>query len=121
LLSRQLLQFAEIQLPQDLELEQVQAYQLSKGQLQQAIVEGRQHIEQLKAQRKALAKHILLNDLPEQDRFQQLRAEKKHFLDTIKLILTGPKRPWPSLLARKCTASMTPAHSFASSSAPKSI
>jgi glycerol uptake facilitator-like aquaporin len=36
-------------------------------------------------------------------------------------LLTGPKRPWPSLLARKCTASMTPAHSFASSSAPKSI
>jgi ribosome recycling factor len=27
-----------------------------------------------------------LKDLPEQDRFQQLRAEKKHFLDTIKLI-----------------------------------
>ena len=44
------------------------------------------HIEQLKAQRKALAKHILLKDLPEQDRFQQLRAEKKHFLETIKLI-----------------------------------
>jgi ribosome recycling factor len=27
-----------------------------------------------------------LKDLPEQDRFQQLRAEKNHFLDTIKLI-----------------------------------
>jgi hypothetical protein len=79
-------QFAQIQLPQELEPEQVQAYQLSKGQLQQAIEERRQHIEQLKAQRKALAKHILLKDLPEQDRFQQLRAEKKHFLDTIKLI-----------------------------------
>ena len=73
-------------MPQELEPEQVQAYQLSKGQLQQAIEERRQHIEQLKAQRKALAKHILLKDLPEQDRFQQLRAEKKHFLDTIKLI-----------------------------------
>ena len=27
-----------------------------------------------------------MKDLPEKDRFQQLRAEKKHFLDTIKLI-----------------------------------
>jgi hypothetical protein len=86
LLSRQLVEFAEIQLPQDLEPEQVQAYELSKGQLQQAIENRRQEIEQLKAQRKAVAKHILLKDLPEQDRFQQLRAEKKHFLDTIKLI-----------------------------------
>jgi hypothetical protein len=86
LLSRQLVKFAEIQLPQDLEPEQVQAYQLSKGQLQQAIENRRQEIEQLRAERKAVAKHILLKDLPEQDRFQQLRAEKKHFLDTIKLI-----------------------------------
>jgi hypothetical protein len=86
LLNRQLVQFAEIQLPQQLEPEQVQAYQLSKGQLQQAIEKRRQEIEQLKTERKALTKHILVKDLPEQDRFQQLRAEKKHFLDTIKLI-----------------------------------
>jgi hypothetical protein len=86
LLSRELLQFAEIQLPKDLEPQQVQDYQLSKGQLQQTIENRRQHIEQLKARRKAVSKHILLKDLPEQDRFQQLRAERKHFIDTIKLI-----------------------------------
>jgi hypothetical protein len=86
LLSRQRAKFAQIQLLQDLEPEQVQAYQLSKGQLQQAIEKRQQDIEQLKTQRKAVAKYILLKDLPEQDRFQQLRAEKKHFLDTIKLI-----------------------------------
>src|SRR5262249_31862331 len=85
LLSRQLVQFAEIQLPQELEPEQVQAYQLSKGQLQQAIENRRQQIEQLKAQRKELANNILWKELPEQDRFQQLRPEKKPFLDTIRL------------------------------------
>jgi hypothetical protein len=73
-------------LPQDLEPQQVQDYQLSKGQLLQTIENRRQHIEQLKARRKAVSKHILLKDLPEQDRFQQLRAERKHFIDTIKLI-----------------------------------
>jgi hypothetical protein len=83
---RQLLQFAQIQLPQELAPEQVQAYELSKGQLQQAIEERRQHIEQLKAQRKVFAKHLLLKDRSEQDRFQQLRAEKKRFLDAIKFI-----------------------------------
>jgi hypothetical protein len=86
LLSRQLVQFAQIQLPQELEPEQVEAYQLHKGQLQQAIEERRQHIELLKTQRKGLPKHIQIKELPEQDRFTQLRAEKKHFLDTIKLI-----------------------------------
>ena len=36
-------------------------------------------------------------------------------------LLTGPKQPWPSWLARKCTASMMPVHSFANCSTPKSI
>jgi hypothetical protein len=86
LLSRQLVRFAQIQLPQELEPAQVEAYQLHKGQLQQAIEDRRHHIELLKTQRKALPKHIQIKELAEQDRFYQLRAEKKHFLDTIKLI-----------------------------------
>jgi len=86
LLSRELVQFAEIQLPQELEPQQVHAYESKKAQLQQAIEERRQQIQQLKAQRKALPKHIEIKDLPEQDRFSRLRSEKKHFIDTIKLI-----------------------------------
>jgi hypothetical protein len=35
---------------------------------------------------KALPKHILIKDLPEEDRFSRLRAEKRHFIHTIKLI-----------------------------------
>jgi hypothetical protein len=58
LLSRELLQFAEIQLPQEMEPQQLEAYQHKKGQLQRAIEERRHQIEQLKAQRKAVAKHI---------------------------------------------------------------
>ena len=69
-----------------MESQQVEAYQQKKGQLQQAIEERRPQIEQLKAQRKALPKHIEIKDLPEQDRFRRLRSEKKHFIDTIKLI-----------------------------------
>jgi hypothetical protein len=86
LLSRELAQFAQIQLPQDLEPQEVQAYELQKGQLQEAIQARRQQIAQLKTQRKANPKHIEIKDLPEQDRFRQLRSEKKHFIDTIKLI-----------------------------------
>jgi hypothetical protein len=86
LLSRELVQFAKIQLPQEMEPAQVEAYQQKKGHLQQVIEERRQQIKQLKDQRKAIPKHIEVKDLPEQDRFQRLRSEKKHFIDTIKLI-----------------------------------
>jgi hypothetical protein len=44
------------------------------------------NFEQLKTQRKAVPKHIEIKDLPEQDRFDRLRSEKKYFIDTIKLI-----------------------------------
>jgi hypothetical protein len=86
LLSRELVQFAEIQLPQEMEPAQVEAYQQKKGHLQQVIEERRHQIEQLKDQRQGNPKHIEVKDLPEQDRFQRLRSEKKHFIDTIKLI-----------------------------------
>ena len=121
LLSRQLVQFAEIQLPQELEPEQVQAYELSKGQLQQAIENRRQEIEQLKAQRKTVAKHILLKDLPEQSAFNSCGQRKNTSSIRSSSLLTGPKQPWPSSRARKCTASMMPVHSFANCSTPKSI
>ena len=86
LLSRELVQFAKIQLPQEMEPSQVEAYQQKKGHLQQVIEERQHQIKQLKDQRKAIDKHIEVKDLPEQDRFQRLRSEKKHFIDTIKLI-----------------------------------
>ncbi len=40
----------------------------------------------LKAQRKATPKHIELGELPPEQRFDQLRGGRKHFIDTIKLI-----------------------------------
>jgi hypothetical protein len=86
LLSRELAQFAQIQLPQEPEPPEVQTYELKKGQLQEAIQARRRQIQQLKTQRQANPKHIEIKDLPEQDRFRRLRSEKKHFIDTIKLI-----------------------------------
>ena len=47
---------------------------------------GAKNIESLKSERKAAGKHIAVKDLPEEDRFRQLRSEKEHFVDTIKLI-----------------------------------
>jgi Transposase protein len=50
-------------------------------------VEHRQHqLEKLKAERKAIERKLTLKELPEADRFTQLRTAKKHFVDTLKLI-----------------------------------
>jgi hypothetical protein len=50
-------------------------------------IQHRQHqLEQLKSERKALDRKVTLKDLPEAERFTQLRTVKKHFVDTIKLI-----------------------------------
>ena len=43
-------------------------------------------METLKTERKALPKHVEIKDLPDADRFDRLRSEKMHFMDTIKLI-----------------------------------
>ena len=45
-----------------------------------------QKLAELKAERKATTRQVLLKDLPEALRFTQLRTTKKHFVDTIKLI-----------------------------------
>jgi prepilin-type processing-associated H-X9-DG protein len=86
LLSRELCRFGDIQLPADLDPRQVEACEHKKGDLQQSIESRRLHIEQLKTQRKALHKHVPIKELSEDQRFSQLRLEKKHFIDTIKLI-----------------------------------
>jgi hypothetical protein len=41
---------------------------------------------QLKAQRRQTPTKLTLKELPEAERFAQLKTEKKHFIDTIKLI-----------------------------------
>ena len=43
-------------------------------------------LAQLKNERKENPRHLALKDLPEPERFSQLRTTKKHFVDTIKLI-----------------------------------
>ena len=86
LLSRELCRFGNLQLPADLDPRQIEATEHKKGELQLAIESRHLEIEQLKTKRKALQKHVPIKELTEDQRFSQLRLEKKHFIDTIKLI-----------------------------------
>ena len=62
------------------------AYETKKGQLLQSIESRQLKLAELKAQRKNTPKHVLLKDLPQEDRFTRLAAARKHLVDTIKLV-----------------------------------
>ena len=62
---------------------------LARGQVSALLqsIESRQpKLAELKAQRKNTPKHVLLKDLPQEDRFTRLAAARKHLVDTVKLV-----------------------------------
>ena len=61
-------------------------YEEQKGKLLEQIQQQQTKLDELKVQRKANPRHIARKDLPEKERFRQLRPTRKHFVDTIKLI-----------------------------------
>jgi hypothetical protein len=79
-------QFGALVLSEGLSEEEMQTYQRRKGELQEQIQHLDVEIEGLKQQRKQTEHHIPVKSLPEQERFTRLRTERKHFLDTIKMI-----------------------------------
>jgi len=97
---RQLVLFGELDLS-GLAEKEVEGYQQKKAQLQEAIEELGRQLQQLKVQRKQTPHHIAVKDLPESDRFSRLLTERKHFIDTIKLIAYRAETSMASLLRDK--------------------
>jgi len=77
---------------------EVARYQQKKAQLQDEIENLNREIDELKKQRKETPHHIPVKDLPESDRFSRLLTERKHFIDTIKLISYRAETSMASLL-----------------------
>src|SRR5438034_1112747 len=73
-------------LSEGLSEDEVQTYERQKGELQEQIQHLDVEIDELKQQRKQTDHHIPVKSLPEEERFTRLRTERKHFLDTIKMI-----------------------------------
>lgn len=94
-------QFGALVLLEDPTESQLEGFQQRKGQLQDEIQVLDLEINNTKKLRKETAHHIPVNSLPEQERFTRLRIERKHFIDTIKMI---------SYRAESCMASMLRGH-----------
>jgi transposase-like protein len=84
--QRLLLQFAAHGFEGEISESEVTRYQQKKAQLQEEIEHLGQQLQQLKLQRKQTAHHVTVGELPDAERFSRLLPERKHFLDTIKLI-----------------------------------
>ncbi|MBI5278167.1 MAG: hypothetical protein HY854_17085 [Burkholderiales bacterium] len=85
-LARTPAQFGALSLPAAAEPEAAARHEQQKGQLLEQIAQQESQWTEWKRQRKETPRHLPLKDLPEQERFTQLRTTKKHFVDTIKLL-----------------------------------
>ena len=65
---------------------ELEAWQHHQARLHEALTAREAYLEELQAKRPDTPRHVALKDLPKEEQFPRLRAERKHFVDTIKLI-----------------------------------
>jgi hypothetical protein len=65
---------------------EVVKYEKEMAELREQIAVELKVISELKRQRKSLPKHITISQLSESEKFSKLATEKKHFIDTVKMI-----------------------------------
>jgi prepilin-type processing-associated H-X9-DG protein len=85
-LSRRLQEFGVLHLAGAIEDDNVRRFEQDKSEQQVKINDLRVKIEQLKEERKNTPRHITVDQLPPEQRFDQLSTQSKHLVDTIKLI-----------------------------------
>ena len=95
---RLMAQFGALALSVDPTESELQRFQQRKGQLQEEIQVLDREINTLKQKRRDTPHHIPVQSLPEQERFTRLRTERKHFIDTIKMIAYRAECSLASLL-----------------------
>jgi hypothetical protein len=98
---RQLARFGALDLKSSLTEPEITGYEQKKAHMQEEIENLNRELDELKKQRKATLRHIPVKDLPDSDRFSRLLTERKHFIDTIKLIAYRAETSMASLLADK--------------------
>jgi hypothetical protein len=106
-------QFGSMVLSPDPDHAEIGAFQQQKGELQEHIESLDRELIALKEKRKQTPRHIPVNALPEQDRFTRLRTERKHFVDTIKMIAYRAETTLASSLRQHLARSSDDARSLA--------
>ena len=85
-LTKRKAKFGGITIEEQKEGKEIEKYSLKKGELQESIEFYTNQLENLKAKKKETQKHITFAELPQNEQFSSLANEKKHIMDTIKMI-----------------------------------
>lgn len=85
-LNRRLAKFGAMNLEEEINPKAVESFMQRKAELQEEIEQMQKEIQTLKEDRKNTARHITVDELPEEERFEQLSTPSKHLIDTIKMI-----------------------------------
>ena len=91
-------QFGALALSEDPTESELDRFQQRKGHLREEVQILEVEIDDLKRRRKNTPHHIPVKSLPEEERFTRLRTERKHFIDTIKMIAYRAESSLASLL-----------------------
>jgi hypothetical protein len=91
-------QFGALALSEEPSEAEMDRFQQRKGQLREEIQTRDLEIDKLKQNRKSTPHHVAVKELPEEDRFTRLRTERKHFIDTLKMIAYRAESSMASLL-----------------------
>jgi hypothetical protein len=102
-LRKERARFAAVSLTEPLSPAEVTRYQAGQAQQQEKIEHLERELSEIKQRRKNTDHHIPVKDLPEKDRFTRLLPERKHFLDTIKMISYRAETSMASILREKMT------------------
>jgi hypothetical protein len=85
-LGRRYAEFGQMAMREGLGPKQIEAYERKKGQVMEEIDFLKSKLDNLKKERKNTKRHITFADLPEGEQFPQLAPERKHFVDTIRMV-----------------------------------
>ena len=98
LLSKRKAKFGSMLFEGDIDQEKVEKHAEKKGVLLAEIQSLEAKLEYLKEARKKEKKHITVDELPEQDQFEQLSQSGKHLIDTVKMIAYRAETAMSNLL-----------------------
>ncbi|MEE8306577.1 MAG: hypothetical protein V3R81_04885, partial [Gammaproteobacteria bacterium] len=85
-LSRQLAKFGAMNLVEQIDAKPVASFLRRKAEQQESVQHLQNELEKHKQARKQTPRHITVQQLPEDQRFEQLSTPTKHLIDTIKMI-----------------------------------
>jgi len=100
-LTRHLAKFGAMNMEGEIDPKTVEAFLQRKADLQEEIEHLQKELETLKAARKETARHIAIDELPEEEKFQKLSTPSKHLIDTIKMIAYRAETAMANLLRDK--------------------